>query len=289
MTGRSSSVAVFVAVGMQLLGAALSARAAAKNCQTAADCGGAPATCELTTYQTCAGKDPTCPAGSSCGDKPTSDDQTHCAPYVEGICRQPHELPCRIDTDCGVGFRCAEQIGRACSGMGTSGGNGVPPSFHEECHETRGTFACELIATRCATDGDCASGLRCLPSRSSSCGATTASPGAANPPDTTPVAACEQAPTVCAPEGYFGVVDVSPEQGKDATADGRADTAGNLVDEPSLDPVEESNEADDDERDARGGDGGCSLVPGSNAGAVELSWLALAGVLVLQRRRRPNA
>jgi hypothetical protein len=237
------------ALGMQLLGAGLGSKALAKNCQTDADCGGAPATCELTSYQTCAGKDPACPAGSACGDKPTRDRQAGCAPYVEGICRQPYELPCRVDADCGVGFRCAEQIGRVCWGMGTTGGNGVAPSFHEECYETRGTFACELIEASCSADSDCVAGLHCLPSQASTCGITTASPA---------VSDCAEVPMVCAPEGYFGASLAGEDR----------DSAGGTV-------VEEGSAASE-------ASGGCSL--GARSGCE--GWLALAGVLFLRRRRQ---
>ena len=147
MTQRGWWSVVWATAGVQLLGAVLVSEASAKNCQTVADSGGPPALCELTTYQTCAGRDTACPAGSACGDKPTLDNQAECALYAEGICRQPYELSCKRDADCGTGFRCTEQIGRACSGMATSGGNGVPPSWHEDCRETRGTFHCELVRT----------------------------------------------------------------------------------------------------------------------------------------------
>lgn len=245
-----------LAVGLQLLGAELGSAAAALNCQTAADCGGPPATCQLTTYQTCAGKDPACPAGSPCGEKPTMPNQPGCAPYVEGICHQAYEQPCQVDADCGTGFRCAEQIGMACSGMGSSGSPGVAPTSHEECHVSRGAFACELNRTPCTVDTDCAAGLRCQQSDASSCfkrtckldtgcatGLRCEQSGASfcwtsfAPPSDPDAAraldACSESPPVlCAPRGYFNAPEVNLADGgvagfSDDTVTGSAGSAPN--------------------------------------------------------------
>ncbi|HEY6876915.1 MAG TPA: hypothetical protein VI299_02805 [Polyangiales bacterium] len=268
MAQRGMWMAV-LAAGVQLFVMEQSSTAAAKNCLTAADCGGAPATCRLTTYQTCAGKDPSCPAGSACGDKPTMNNQADCAPYVEGTCYQQYELPCQIDADCGGGFRCVEQIGRACSGMGSTGGNGMPPWFHEECYETRGTFACELIEASCKVDSDCAAGLRCQQSSASKCGETFAPTVAdAEPSDTN----CAQEPMRCAPEGYFGVRASSPPAGDDDVI-AAGDSAQSMLE----------GGAHNGEPTARTDDG-CSLS-GALARRSALGWLALASALLLERRR----
>jgi MYXO-CTERM domain-containing protein len=256
--------------GVQLISAA----AEAKNCLTVADCGGAAATCELTTYQTCAGTDPACPAGSPCGDKPVMDGQPGCAPYVEGLCRQPWELPCRADADCGVGFRCAEEIARACRGMGSTGGNGVPPSFTEECYETR-TLACKLTEESCSTDADCEAGLRCLPSEASTCGHVwqtdeTSQDASVRTPE------CAKVPMLCAPAGYFGDLPTSARADDDMPSVERSGAGGTFRGDAGATALDEAE-------GARHDDGGCSLS--STPAAHSALWLAL-GMLAFERRRR---
>ena len=315
MAQRYVWMGVLATVGLSLLGAELGSPAAALSCLTAADCGGPPATCELTTYQTCAGKDPACPAGSPCGEKPSTPDQTGCAPYVEGICRQAYDLPCQVDADCGTGFHCAEQIGMSCSGSASSGGSGVAPESHEACHVSRGTFACELTKTACKLDSDCAAGLRCQPSDMNFCFHTTcdvdpacaaglrcqqsgasfcwtsyapsSEPDAVRALDT----CTESPPVLCAPLGYFGVQELNlPDGGVAGSADDSVAGAGGSAPNapPSL-SSEQGGAADAGDRSApaapAGGDG-CSLRAGGLGGRSELGWVALLGALIFRRQRR---
>jgi len=311
MTQRYVWISALAALGLPLLGAELGSAVAARNCQTAADCGGAPATCQLTTYQTCAGKDPACPAGSSCGEKPLPG-QTDCAPYVEGICRQPSELPCQVDADCGAGFRCAEQIGMSCVGMGSTGSPGDAPSWHEECRVSRGSFACELNRTPCSVDRDCAAGLSCQQSDANFCHESTCNvdPGCASglrcklsevsycwtsfASPTTPDAArfldacTSDPPLLCAPRDFFGVQEAKlPDGGLASSVDeGVTGADGNPAHEsPALAGDEAGGDAD--ERSASGD--GCSLRGNAQAAWPELSWVALLGGFVYSRVRRRRA
>jgi hypothetical protein len=271
---------LLASAGLQLLGAELGAAALARNCQADADCGAAPATCELLHYQTCAGKDPACPAGSACGDKPTLENQADCKPYIEGICRQPHELPCQADADCGAGFRCVEQIGMWCRGGGSSGGAGVAPSSWQECGVSRGTFACELIESSCKADRDCAAGLRCQQSAPSACdvasGTSSDDGEAALGEPARPADCTASAPKLCAPPGYFSF------QSKDAevTAHDAGGAAG----------AAEADEASDaDAQTSVAGGAGCSLHTRPGSAGLELGWLALLGVLATCSRKRRAA
>lgn len=302
-----------VLVGLGLLDAELGSPAAALNCKTAADCGGAPATCELTTHQTCAGKDPACPAGSSCGDKPTMPDQPGCAPYVEGICRRPDELPCQVDADCGAGFRCAEQISMACSGGGSSGGPGVAPTFHEECHVSRGTFRCELNDTACSVDRACGAGLTCQESDTSHCqkskcdvdpscekglrceirGVSYCWTSFALPARQDVAVAIDQCtmspPTLCAPRGYFVPPPVRElsDGGVGGVLDSRPTTAeGDTHGDASAKASDGTATTDDSEQPARASGDGCSLRGRAGTAWTDPSWFALLGAVVLGRRRR---
>lgn len=275
----------FVQVALVLVGFATQAeRAAALNCASDSECP-ASATCELTPYETCAGKDPTCPAGSACGDKPIPGaPRADCATYVEGICRWPWELPCRQDSDCGEGFRCKEQISTWCRG-GSSVVDGGASTSWMECGESRGTYACELVAQPCKSDADCGNGLSCRQwTDTSRC---PRSPGGV---DGGVAGDCSTGELkVCAPPNYFSD-PIEPSQGE-ARDDGDSEPAPPNVGSTGGSPAPQESDAQapaDADSLATGGESagaqGCSSLP---SGTSSSSWFAILGAAMLFRRRRP--
>jgi hypothetical protein len=282
----------FVQIALVLVGvAAEPERAFALNCAADSDCA-ASATCELTPYVTCAGKDPACPAGSACGEKPTlGAPRADCATYVEGICRFPWELPCRQDSDCGNGFRCKEQISTWCRG-GASVTDGGASTSWMECGESRGSYACELVAQPCASDSDCGGGLLCR--------------------EWTDTSTCPKAPTgvdggaavdchagklmVCAPPHYFSAPSEPSEPSEpgksEASDDGDSEpvpsqvgsAGGSSPPQTSQAPrVPDSDSIAADGERASGEAQGCSHLP---AGKSSGTWFAALAAALLYRRRR---
>lgn len=133
-------------------------------CEGDADCPD-PMLCHTRSYEECDAEDyPGCPDdGTPCEPKPV--EPPNCISYSEAHCRQPFELPCTADADCGGGFRCVEDIIRWCSGSGqVPQEDGVAVPLPEtECGEERtGTFSCHLQELPCDADADCPSGLACV-------------------------------------------------------------------------------------------------------------------------------
>lgn len=151
-------------------------------CEADADCP-APMLCHAETQRECSGVEdrPTCAPGVPCEPAPPPAEPT-CTERTVTSCRQPYELPCTVDADCGGGFRCVEEVSHWCNGsVGVTrpripsdvvdGGAALPappdteeiPTKPEECGTTpTGRFSCQLQVVPCDADADCPSGLACL-------------------------------------------------------------------------------------------------------------------------------
>lgn len=130
------------------------------DCSSDADCPD-PMLCHVESYEECSEEDrPACKPGVPCTlpepSKPT------CTSHTRSSCKQPYELPCTSDADCGGGFRCVEEVFGWCSGSGKVLPDGGVVEVEEECGETRtGQFRCELQVLPCEADSECPSGLTC--------------------------------------------------------------------------------------------------------------------------------
>jgi hypothetical protein len=136
-------------------------------CQGDSDCPD-PMVCHLETYDECddypTTARPACPpdAVDCVAPAPAPAPPPECRTRTESTCRQPYDLPCTADADCGGGFRCVEQISRWCSGGGRRLADGGFEQVEPQCGETRSSiFHCELQALPCESDAACPTGLTC--------------------------------------------------------------------------------------------------------------------------------
>lgn len=288
-------------------------------CSADADCP-APMLCDEQSYEECDAE-----ASEDCADDgkpclPSTPKPPSCRTITEARCRQPYELPCTADADCGGGFRCEEELLGWCSGSGPKlplADGGVEPPRAPECGvEHTGRFSCHLLELPCALDSDCPSGLACrdnplsgvcqdagrprgdaeeLPSSPDAPpGVAPTNPSTPNPSGPT---GCEPGPTLpklCQPPHgiYRGGYDTP---GSSTGGDGKGeDDPGDegeqpSVDEPDSDPVEPPSRGPRRKfawlrRWLRVGHG-CSVAP-VQAESFELSWLLLASALTWSAGRR---
>ena len=148
-------------------------------CDADADCP-APMLCHAETERECDAVEdrPTCAPGVPCEPAPPPAKPT-CTERTVTSCRQPYELPCTADADCGGGFRCIEEVSHWCNGSVAvsprapidvaDGGAALPappdldPPEKPECGTTpTGRFSCQLQVVPCDADADCPAGLACL-------------------------------------------------------------------------------------------------------------------------------
>jgi hypothetical protein len=287
-----------------------------KPCVTDGDCGDGM---ECRTY------DMGCPDVSmpSCGEGEDCKvpEPVPCEATTYTQCEYKWSGECATDSDCGSGFVCKAAESCTCSGgsdtpasdggsAGSSSGGssdpGAPPPADGGATEEdacscapSGTFYCELVPTECEQDSDCAPGLVCGSSYSTTPGgaAPTCDPdgncdAGASEPDggAAPPAEVSDVPKTCTypykalpsvPGGVPGGGDFESQDG----GTGAPTSAPGDLDDEAAGP---SKSAGDGEAAPSGGGtsdtkaAGCTSVPGA---AQSPAWFLLLGALALAFRR----
>ncbi len=142
-------------------------------CTSDADCGGGMV-CLERTHASCSGSGSgarPCPAGEPCPERPPVPPE--CEEVTARACVPKYAAPCRMDTDCGEGFRCVEQQSCGCSGSGgrdaptpsdpgTSASSAEDVAPPEECScAPSGVYRCESLVDVCVVDSDCPADWTC--------------------------------------------------------------------------------------------------------------------------------
>lgn len=150
---------------------------------------------------------PACPVGEQCPPPTPSD----CTAKSVSTCVPPYVPPCKVASDCGIGFECIEDQRCQCTG-GTprpadAGAPPKPPESACTCGPA-GTFHCEMKVVDCGSNGDCPKDWSCVEVGASGGGCAPASGGGARDASLTNV--CDAGPIVsihqCMPPFYSVVL-----------------------------------------------------------------------------------
>ncbi len=285
-------------------------------CTADADCP-APMLCHAESYEEC-DRVPACAAGENCATRSPSSCREVLGPAT---CREPYELPCRVDSDCGPGFRCTEDVVGWCTGSAgkdEAGDGGIVPPVCGE--EPTGTFSCRLLELPCTSAADCPVGFVCEPEDTTVADCSTPKPrnddgGAGDVPDQScppvspPQSQCLPAHWGSGTGGGDSSTGVSKDAGlsqggtsADAGSGGSRDTSAGG--DNGGDPGSTSHGDDEEEPPASSGHPshthsrhgewwfgglrpgyGCALGEGADAEGLGTWLLVLSSVFGLSRRR----